>query len=1615
MSEESNSYTPSASEEPGTSSEPPKKGILKRTAIRNQIESRDTVFPLPGHRPSPDRFPDKPNTKIPKLSVTWWEKNAVAFFGDTSDENNTDSEQILRDLGTGPPMDERRIPTEETRQTAILDSEESNEDHDLHSDQDDGMSMTSSTGSSSNVVGRWWIGKDTRFVPHCQKRGCGHSHSHSPNPPEYVTPTQRRNKELSVLKKELQVALAERDEKDRHLAELRDRVKEIEVMSIAQASLSEGHKQMSREKEAREALERDKKAMEKRHAVRVNQLIQETMAAREETVSLTARVRELEAELDKAKADAGTMTDPLPEPPVITAMTISPSNLPPIDPGAPQCELLLVHSEMDTPTLSDQPQPGLLPPLSLTVDSKGQQIGLSRDIINHIQACQNEAFIWRTKAAQLEIVVKDQLLKVAQYERQIEEMMTGMQQEAMAGASVQDPQLAVKTVETSSFGASPILSMQSTLDRPTLERQSTLASLPPTFECNLASCIERKKNLIEENNKLIESVEETGIRIRELEEDVSALRNEAEQLEEQNQQLDAEIKQLRQDSECKTAEIEASHVVIARLHTEKETMQKAIDYMEGRMQVYQNTLIDHDLIVSDENQTEWRKGYVDPRYSVLVSKYVQTVLTSEELDLNKEFASKNLNMHEKFEEIEQILLTKTQLVDALTKQLEDARREQRKDMDERQTEREEHRKTYEEMAAIAARVPALELRVEELQDELTNFDLKFEKQQEEFEMGLEGALNESLKKYKRSFFQEQSFYWKDKVAAFEHQIDRYKNEIAQLVREKDEQRLEAKVKMADMEQRLTSSIEHVTQLNKRANKSCRDAECEVRPKTINKYVACRPNSKSKSTEILKGDLFDESEERLKLCRGELETTRKQVAFLQQKLIAAIQQRTNERLQNRRKFSSLEGRSTVREDRDTQGQGQAKVQQREDEDDVIEELKERNEQLEHKLTLGQMQERDRIQRLVNEFDNVKVELDQEMSHYQKERCWLQARIENLEKDNRELQKALEVLNPNSDNFIPAQGDAGADANAEDSVNYLFVNELKKSLSESQIDSSEIDKLRLQAENARLQGELDRVRESVKTMVNVTKGAIENAEKEEGRTGRNGREEEAGVQRAVGDDGGHRNVIIRKSPIFSNLANVLSTVKTDLESVLHNLEEPKLEEKLLIGANGQPLEKSLFVEERVEADIAKGGQIHSKVLDTVMKEWTNDQTEMLTRDLKRSREERNSLRMKVDKLKRDLEMANAELQVYRREKKEPTPHEMALGAKLKRSRSMTVINGDTYDKEEAERWKLKAGTMFRELNTLRAGYNKAIEERRQLKIQLAMLRGEYELAKVHMGKTSTDDKVIIHQNPMAFRRGSTHERVICNISVGSRCQSLDRKTNKRMSDSLVVATATGLVSQRRRIHSNDMAEGKDPRRRWTKSARNAATSFRPILSSSMTSLNEATNQNEKLPESMTQSWHSQTAESSSKTTTTYRSALMKMTGSPAVSAATITASNDDDNRKIKVISLREKITRLARENKALQEEVRSLRTGNASIEGNVIVPANEITLNRLNELEREKEALKYQVHQLLGKLQQVRIILYETDNLNFIHFLQVQSILSRVREVTLPFSTYRCSHSVVLFQA
>ncbi|KAK6033269.1 hypothetical protein OSTOST_00537, partial [Ostertagia ostertagi] len=131
---------------PRSENQEPIKGILKRPSMK-QHEARDQVVPTITHRPSPDRFPDKPGTRIPKLSVTWWEKNAVAIFGDTSDENNTDSEQLFKDLGNGSSSQ-----TPEERQTAILDSEEDSEDVVMEQDVCGKFSQTASSLGVSGVL-----------------------------------------------------------------------------------------------------------------------------------------------------------------------------------------------------------------------------------------------------------------------------------------------------------------------------------------------------------------------------------------------------------------------------------------------------------------------------------------------------------------------------------------------------------------------------------------------------------------------------------------------------------------------------------------------------------------------------------------------------------------------------------------------------------------------------------------------------------------------------------------------------------------------------------------------------------------------------------------------------------------------------------------------------------------------------------------------------------------------------------------------------------------------------------------------------------------------------------------------------------------------------------------------------------------------------------------------------------------------------------------------------------------------------------------------------------------------------------------------------------------------
>ncbi|VDL69654.1 unnamed protein product [Nippostrongylus brasiliensis] len=1389
----------------------PIKGILKRPSIKQ--DQRDQVVPTITHRPSPDRFPDKPGTRIPKLSVTWWEKNAVAIFGDTSDENNTDSEQLFKDLGNGSTAQ-----TEQERQTAIIDSEDDSEEvvlesQDLYEEpgseehRDDAMSVASTGSATSSVVGRWWTGKDTRFVPHCVKRGCKHNHG---DLGEYLTPTQRRNKEISDLKGELRAALKERDDKERHLEELRERIKEVEVLNVKQASLSDSHRLMMRERETAEAYEREKKQMERRHAVRVNQLVQETLTARDEIVRLNARIKELEKADSVVRVDSETMTDSI-------QMTMS--------------------------------SPMLTSPLCVSVESKvtGQPMYLSQEALNHMQACQNEAFIWRTKAAQLEIVVKDQLAKANRVEEALRAEI-----------------LALRT------GQLPMTEEASTTTGPMVEDiTGTPTRLSPiVFECNVPSCIEKKKELVEENNRLSEEVVEVNTRIHELEDDVNALRHDLDTVEEHRDRLKQHLEVATRERDSKIAEVAACNIVITRHQTEKDTMQKAIAYMEERMQVYQNTLMDHDLV-----------------------------------ELHDEVASSRSDLHGKFEEIERILLAKTQLVETLSKQLEDTCRDQRQQIDSHQEEREAYKKNLEEIATVAEKVPVLETRIEQLLKEKSEVDLRFSAQREEMEHALEEALTEALAKYK-----EQTEYWTSKHAALEQTLERSKLEIAKHIKEKEDMKMKAKLDRADLERRLTSSIDHVAQLNSQ------------------------------------GDLFDENEERLKLCQGELATTRRQVHVLQQKLISIMQEKADKRLQVRRRITCVVDRDPP----DTQKVDAEKLEALQTKNAELREQVTSDSHLtaaEEEKTVLVHNERERIRHLVNEFENVRRELDQEMNRYESEKTWLKSRIRNLETDNEELQRTIE-----------GRGENASPASATPSI--------RKTLSEPELGNDDDLTARLRAENVALRRELDRVRDSIRRTTS-----------------------------AVSADRSHL------SPAFATLAGDLNVVKSDLEQILNSMDcaVPSTCADELDHTSASPsLGRSPVNDEEL---------LHSDVLETVMMSWRADEKKNLIRDLKRSRQERDVMKTRIERLSKELNEARAELEVYRRE----GVHERHVSVAredtsgIVRSHSASNLVADLVNKDDVRMWKEKCGTMFRELNAMRSGYQRAQEERRELKIQLAMMRGELEMVRCQSERdadTSVEssvyfspftsrsrsqltpselrrgsrNSVIVHQNPEPFDRGSTRERVACRITatpqrvergviskqfVGfRRIEGFAAKLNPLDYSILAVLEKKSCSTRHSSLAFLKAALvqiwdeiGDDYLRRINMS---------PSLSSSITSL---PNNHVADPEfnhqcqALSQSWH----ESSEQRNVFSAEPKDSPTRDPPRESHPPTVTR----RETRTVSLREKVGQLSRENRLLQEQ---LAASNAAV-----VAANSATkttfdVERLNRLEQEKDALRAQIELLLSKIQQ-----------------------------------------------
>uniref|UniRef100_A0A1I7ZJ02 Uncharacterized protein n=1 Tax=Steinernema glaseri TaxID=37863 RepID=A0A1I7ZJ02_9BILA len=137
------------------------------------------------------------------------------------------------------------------------------------------------------------------------------------------------------------------------------------------------------------------------------------------------------------------------------------------------------------------------PALSLISPTSPQspQQYFSQEALNQLQAYHNEALIWRTKAAQLEIVVKDQLLRTSQSESNLANDLENSRRELerlrdyVRRLEASNPSMLDSGIDTVICTSSP---------------QHHAASPASGVECSNAACVERRRSLAEENKQLMD-------------------------------------------------------------------------------------------------------------------------------------------------------------------------------------------------------------------------------------------------------------------------------------------------------------------------------------------------------------------------------------------------------------------------------------------------------------------------------------------------------------------------------------------------------------------------------------------------------------------------------------------------------------------------------------------------------------------------------------------------------------------------------------------------------------------------------------------------------------------------------------------------------------------------------------------------------------------------------------------------------------------------------------------------------------------------------------------------------------------------------------------------------
>ncbi|KAI6173928.1 hypothetical protein M3Y98_01134900 [Aphelenchoides besseyi] len=864
---------------PQSSSTIPRKGILKRTPrakstdpFPEKADPTPTIRATVSYTLANDFFQLPSIPTSPRPTVGFSEKNAIAIIGDTSDEYESDRRGSLalaagRSVSPMPQIPETTLvepPAKMVDETpefphtveggcfvmahelsesptiASLDESKKTEGRSTDeaagfSTEDDLVSLSSTC--SSHIAGKWWNGKDTRFLLHCEKKNCGHKHG-SPAGDGYLTPTQRSNREIASLKHKLKRSERECELKEAQLVELRERIKQID----GARDLAEDNRLMKLLEEKTRRFEEEKERWNIEREAVTERLTKEIFQLQNQLSTKQSKIDRMERERLVSTVEATTMTDPI-DPlnddllmPLASGQTTltsgsTPNVHTPNDPN-PNTSFLGVNQK----SVSVQQSPSFA--------SVPAQV-LSGDALT--EAYRQEAIFFRTKASELEIIVRQHIL----------------QQEQLVNDAVQ------------------------TMGPAEAELPTRDPSAPPRSPNEDLAEKQKIRELKEDNDGILEKMDDLFVKTSEYEDELQKARELMEAEKTAGANLRDEFEELANLANERLAESISSQRAFQKLQDKNDTLEKALAYLEAKCQAYQNAILDHGLVVRGEDTSEWRRGFDDPRFQVCFSRETQTELTSAEMSANEseftllsyqlrelqtEYKARQIDLDAQFTEIEQNLALKSQLVDQLTRQLEISARDTQLAEEHRQKERDYYKQKIENLSRELERLPGLQIEVERLQQEKSLLEIKLRGVREEYEDGMEATLREALKKSS-----EQERYWLEKVQSVERSRENVKNLLDKLQMDFEESN----------EQTWSNVWHHQLRtldfLDRKLNAPKHDVSVEAKPRTTNKYVACRPNQRHKQIGVNKSELepskSDENVAQLMKYKEALLRTKRQLAEL----------------------------------------------------------------------------------------------------------------------------------------------------------------------------------------------------------------------------------------------------------------------------------------------------------------------------------------------------------------------------------------------------------------------------------------------------------------------------------------------------------------------------------------------------------------------------------------------------------------------------------------------------------------------------------------------------------------------------------------------------------------